>query len=39
MTRHGRRAGTEHTARDIAQAAHDDVIGPRPARHRKDTRP
>lgn len=32
--RHGRRAGIENPARDIATAAVDDTIG-RPARHRR----
>lgn len=31
-----RRAGEEQLARDIADSAYEDVIGPRPARHRKE---
>lgn len=30
------RRGPENTARDIANSAYEDVIGPRPARHRKE---
>lgn len=32
----GRRAGTENTARDIANSVYDDVIGPRTQTHRKE---
>lgn len=32
----GRRAGSEQTARDITNSAVEDVLGPRPARHRKE---
>ena len=31
-----RRAGAERLARDIADSAYEDVIGPRHARHRKE---
>lgn len=31
-----RRRGTENPARDIANSAYEDVVGARPATHRKD---
>lgn len=34
--RHGRRAGVERAARDITNSAYEDVIGRRPATHRKE---
>lgn len=33
--RHGRRAGVERVARDITNSAYEDVVGPRPATHRR----
>lgn len=32
----GRRAGTEQTARDITNSAVEDILGRRPATHRKE---
>lgn len=34
---HADQAQARLDARDIANAAHDDVIGPRPQTHRKET--